>query len=83
MLVEDEAGKNKKEHPTGKKREAEKEEKKKLITSALKEAGCIAAKEKPPGEGTGGAVNKVVSIIASVGQTVMEHWQKESDEKFL
>ena len=44
--------------------------------------GCIAAEEKLPGEGTGGAIDRVVSIIASLGQTVMEHWQKESDEKF-
>ena len=50
-ILDEEAGKNKKERPTGKKREAEKEENKKLITSALKEASCIAADEKPPGDG--------------------------------
>jgi len=83
QLLDEEAGKNKKERPTVKKREAEKEENKKLITSALKEAGCIAAEETPPGEGAGGAIDRVVTVIASLGQTVMEHWQKESDEKFL
>ena len=83
VMLDEEAGKNKKERPVGKKREAEKEESKKLITSALKEAGCIAADEKPPGDGAGGAIDRVVTVIASLGQTVMEHWQKEADEKFL
>ena len=83
VILDEEAGKNKKERPVGKKREAEKEESKKLITSALKEAGCIAADEKPPGDGAGGAIDRVVTVIASLGQTVMEHWQKEADEKFL
>jgi hypothetical protein len=29
------------------------------------------------------AIDRVVTVIASLGQTVMEHWQKEADEKFL
>ena len=83
IMLDEEGGKNKKVCLTGNKQEAENEESKKHITSALKEAGCIAAAEKPAGEGAGGAIDKVVSMIASLGQTVIQHCEKESDSKFL
>jgi len=87
MLELEEAAKKEgtKVRPNGKKKDA-----KKLIGEALKEAG-IPIDLSGEGEtvssvvsgGGGGSMDKMVSVISSLGKTMMEHWKQEGEAKFI
>ena len=76
--------------PNGKKKDAKKLEDKKLIGEALKEAG-VAIDLSGEGEtvasaanfGGGGSVAPLISVITSLGKTMMEHWKQEGEYKFI
>lgn len=85
MLELEEAAKKEgtKVRPNGKKKDA-----KKLIGEALKEAGVTIDLS---GEGEtvvsaasgGGSMDKIVSLISSLGKTLMEHWKQEGEATFI
>jgi hypothetical protein len=87
MENKDEAKKEKsKKCPTGKKKEQENEQDKKLIKKALTEAGIVDLSgdaDKTATSSGGDSLQTVMSVIAALGNSVVSFWEKESEGKFI
>lgn len=79
-----EAGNTKKvERPTSSKKAKQDEVDKKLIESALKEAGCITEGSQKNAQASRSGMDKVVGVLETLGKSVLEFWSREEDSKFL
>jgi hypothetical protein len=78
-----EAGNAKKvEHPIGSKKAKQVEEDKKLIESALKDAGCVieGGKEVEP---CSSSMDKIVGMLESHGKSILDCCSREEESEFM
>ena len=91
MEQEEETKKGKSSRPLGKKKQQDNEQDQKLIKKALGDAGLVVdvlAGDESTGGGGGSrgsndAMQSVMTVLASLGQSVVSFWKEESEGKFI